>query len=206
MKIEDTLNHYFVFSFSFSFERKRDTKHRRAHTRNAKPKEEKNMSATIPTTAPFFLSSRSSTGAFDPSSSSPFFCSRAAPRSQAPDARKASFKARFSCFFLAKMRRRRKRFLMGDEKKAGASLKRGARGKRGGNDETRTRSNDCFARAREWVQPPIASRGDERKRFPKKCARTSAQCCFLVASRRPLSFSLSFLRVMCLVDCARFRR
>ena len=93
---------------------------------------------------------------------------------------------------------------MGDEKKAGASLKRGARGKRGGNDETRTRSNDCFARAREWVRPPIASRGDERERFPKNVRALPNAAS--VASRRPLSFSLSFLRVMCLVDCARFRR
>ena len=162
------------------------------------------MSATIPTTAPFFLSSRSSTGAFDPSSSSPFFCSRdAAPRSQrAPDARKNASFFCFRFFLLSRtnLRRRRKRFLTEKKAGGGTSLKRGARGKRGGHDETRTRANDCFARAREWVRPPIASRGDERKRFPKKCARTSAQCCFLVASRRPLSFSLSFVRGMRLVD------
>ena len=87
---------------------------------------------------------------------------------------------------------------MGDEKKAGASLKRGARGKRGGNDETRTRSNDCFARAREWVRPPIASRGDERERFPKNVRALPNAAS--VASRRPLSFSLSFVRGMRLVD------
>ena len=193
------------FAFPFSFEReKRDFTHLDA-LYSTKTKKKKNMSATIPTTAPFFLSSRSSTGAFDPSSSSPFFCSRdAAPRSQrAPDARKNAHLFFCFCFFLlsqANLRRRRKRFLT--EKKAGrgTSLKRGARGKRGGHDETRTRANDCFARAREWVRPPIASRGDERKRFPKKCARTSAQCCFLVASRRPLSFSLSFVRGMRLLD------
>ena len=55
------------------------------------------------------------------------------------------------------------------------------------------------SRARVGSTTNRVARGRARE-VSEKCARISAQCCFLVASRRPLSFSLSFMRGMRLVS------
>lgn len=133
------------------------------------------MSATIPTTAPFFLSSRSSTGAFDPSSSSPFFCSRdAAPRSQrAPDARKNASFFCFRFFLLSRtnLRRRRKRFLT--EKKAGGGdlfETRRAREERWTRRDANARKRLFCARARVGSTTNRVARGRAKEVSEKMCA------------------------------------
>ena len=184
------------FTFPFSFEReKRDFTHLDAHATKRRRKK------TCPRPSPRLLRSSFPADRVPVRSTLPlpllFFVRvtrRRVPKERPTRERMHLFLLSFFPPLSHKFASKKKEVFDGKESGGGTSLKRGARGKRGGHDETRTRANDCFARAREWVRPPIASRGDERKRFPKKCARTSAQCCFLVASRRPLSFSLSFVR------------
>ena len=205
MKIEETLNPFFVVASLFLFpskEKKRDFTHLDAHATKRRRKK------TCPRPSPRLLRSSFPADRVPVRSTLrlPLIFFVRVTRRRVPNERPTRermhlfFAFVFSSSLKHKFASKKKEVFDGKESGGGTSLKRGARGKRGGHDETRTRANDCFARAREWVRPPIASRGDERKRFPKKCARTSAQCCFLVASRRPLSFSLSFVRGMRLVD------